>query len=399
MNDKRPAWPDLPIAFGAAVMSIGALLLLAQLALGAIAHGKKMKLSSALIGVVQPDSVPFSLAAFLNGTFQASFAHHIGTVEPYYPTAVRLRNQIEYSVFGMAAEPDIIVGRKRELIETGYVQDYCTRDLASFLATAQAAAAALRQIQTMVEQRGQTFLYVVTPSKIAQYPEFLPAGMLCPSSQASRTGIVPAWTALVRQAGVHLVDTTSILSAAHGAYPFPLFPRGGIHWNQVGNALAAQAIEGALQAQRRDGVFTPFTFTWKIASPPRPVDIDLATLMNLFTVPDRSGLPKVTMAQARPPSVCKTLNIVIIGGSFIQQVGAPLSLLPCRPHVVEYFYWQRYRIVWHDGLQTLGPADPQRRDAELEAADVILLEENETIIGRSDHVPAFYNWLKSHKGD
>ncbi len=398
MKETRPlAFSNLPIGLGALVIFVASLLLIINAAMGEFFHGKQMKLFPTLNGAVLQDNVPASLETMLNGTYQASFARRVGSDDPFYPFAIRLSNQVQYSLFNTSALPMVVVGKHHELLETAYITDYCTRDVPVFMQTAPAWAAKIRQMQNETERRGQSFLYVLSPSKVAQYPQFLPAGLRCPSSQANRLGLLPAWMALVRKDGVHEVDTTKIMWDAHGKYPFRLYPHGGTHWNSVGGALASQAVEANLESQRGDGTFTPFSFTWVMSSKPVGVDVDLALLMNLLFLPDHYDVPVVLPTQAPAPAACRPVRVVIIGGSFMHNIGDALTNLPCVSHVEEFEYWTAYDIAWTRGVETIRRGvDPAHRDAELQAADVIIYEENEQTLGRSIHGPLLYQWLSEH---
>jgi hypothetical protein len=128
------------------------------------------------------------------------------------------------------------------------------------------------------------------------------------------------------------------------------------------------------------------------------VDIDLATLLNLFTLPkEYLDVPEITATQAPAPPACRRLRVVIVGGSFMEPVGAALSRLPCAPQVVQYFYWEVNRFTWKNGIVTLQPIDPAMRDADLRDADVLLYEENEAILGHSNHGRALYQWLAAQR--
>ena len=198
----------LPICLAALAWAACAVLLMTNIAIGWFGH-PPMRLVPGLAGVTRPLTPHDSLPEILDGTFQAEVAHDIGTRMPLYPWAVRLRNQVAWSVFASTAVPTLLVGRHRTMIELAYAQEYCTRDVAAWRPGAALWAGRIRQMQDDAERRGHSFLYVLTPSKVAQYPEVLPAFFACPASPADRTGLLPAWRAMLHGAGVHVADTTA----------------------------------------------------------------------------------------------------------------------------------------------------------------------------------------------
>ena len=393
----RISWPDLPLFLAAALLLVGSVMLIANLVLGAVAHGRTMKLVPGLFGVVVKPQLDLTVRNLADGRFESEFARYVGPREPFYPFAVRLTNQLQYSLFGASPLARVVLGRDRELLERAYLLDYCGRDVPAFLATAPAWAGKIRQMQDLARRRGRLFLYVITPSKVAQYPAFLPAHWPCPAPEADRVGLVPAWVRVARAAGINTADTTAALWAAHPRYPFNLYPQGGTHWNEVGWAVGAQAVLAALRGLSPDPHFAPFSMGWRMSDDPGGTDIDLADLMNLMWPLVHFSVPH-TAISAPPPPVCRPLRITIVGGSFMMGIGQVLSRLPCPATVVEYEYWSIYHIAFHCGKATPEGVDPAQRDRDLNDADVIIYEENEQLLGQSRHGPLLYQWLVAHWG-
>ena len=397
MAQPRMIWRYLPIAVAALVTVAGCLLLLTGIVLGAIRPGHPLKLVPGLFGVTVPQKPVLRWRTVLDGEYQRLFGMMIGERVPLYPAAVRLRNQVAYSVFGQSANPGVVVGRGRQLVERVYIDEYCTRSIAELLPRARAWAVHLRQIQDDAERRGQTFLYVVTPSKVAQEPWSIPGDIKCPASQTDRDGYVDAWLTIVRDAGIHVADAVGAVHAARSAYPFPLFPRGGTHWNAVGASIGLDAVDAQLQAIRHDGVFGPYRFTWTMTDHPQRPDTDLALLTNLIWPPDGYSVPVVTPVPV-PPMPCPALRVVVVSGSFMGQVSQRMSGWGCHPDVTQYEYWVGVRLHDQNGVQTSGPVDPVERDRAVLAADVLLLEENEQTIARSNHGPPLWSFLARQPG-
>ena len=384
----------LDLLLGLAAIAIPALLLLADQVASALPPYHHIKITPGLVGVTEPIDPALTFARVLDGRWQAAAAQRVGSLSPLYPFAVRLKNQVLYSVFGLSGTPSITVGRGGSLLETGYIEEYCSRDLARFQQQAADWAPKLRQLQDAFAKRGKTFLYVITPSKVAQYPDLIPRGYPCPAPPGDRTGLLPMWRRALERAGVHYADTTLPVMAAHGRYPFVMYPPGGTHWNTVGAALATGTIAAAL-----DNASVPAPgFTWTMT--PRPIwpDDDLASLMNVLGNIRRYAVPQVTLSAQPPAQGCRTLSIAIVGGSFMNRPGEDLAQGPCAPRVEEWQYWTVFDITWdHAGLEKQ-PVDAAARDARLLATDILLYEENEELVARSQHGPALYGFIGRNWG-
>ncbi len=393
----------MPTLLGASVLGVCAAMLIFNMVVGTVLHMNGIRfwsypLFGALSGVtVKSEKQRLTIGSFVDGRFQADYARQIGPRVPIFEFAVRLRNQLEYSVLGISANPGIVVGADDNLIERVYIDDYCGRNLAQFLPGAREWAAHVRDMQDVVERRGQTFLYVVTPSKVGQYPAVLPSSMPCPAMAHDKAEWVPAWVALLQAAGVHVVDTTAVVWAAHGRYPFHLWPQDGTHWNAVGAMLAGQSVYAELGRLRHDPALSPLGFHWHYAEEPPGADIDLAVLMNLLWLPTQTPTPLVDVEPAPDTDGCAKLKVTMVGGSFAHAIGEALSRQRCHPQVMEYEYWHNFVLTWDDGDMEEQPFNAAQRARDLRDADVLIYEDNEQMLGHSEHGKALYDYLMGHE--
>ena len=384
-----------PLALAVLAWAAGTALLMANLLLPALGLGR-MKLSPALAGVTVPEKAVLSWDGVLHGGYQASYARTIGMQLPLYPAAVRLRNEVQFSLFGVSGVPRLIVGPGPNVVEHDYAAEYCSRNMATWHQRADGWAAQIREMQDIEERRGKVFLYMLTPSKVAQYPDILPAGYTCPATEADRDGIVPAWLATLRARGVHLVDTTAVLTAAHGAYPFRLYPSGGAHWNAVGSALAMQVVMAELNRLDPGGGFVPFTFDWHLIRHAYGLDIDVARLMNLIWPFPARPAPVVDLHPGPAPQPCPDTKVVIIGGSFGHALLETLQRATCNPPAVEYEYWRILRLFWtQQGPNVTNGVDAAQRAKDVLGADVLVYEENEQVLPHPPQGQALWEFLHS----
>jgi hypothetical protein len=331
-----------------------------------------------------------------NGDTAAAIGRAIGRWMPLFPQAVRFHSQIDYSLYGVSPVPDVILAPYNELVERAYLLDWCSRDVAAWRPGAVRWAADIRRMQDLTERRGHRFLYLLTPSKVAQYPFFVPAGFGCPSRPADREQVVPQWREIVQKAGIHFADTTASIADARATYRFPLFPPGGTHLNELGQAIAMQTVMAELDQLVPGHGFSGFGYAWEGNKRAGGDDLDLARLLNLYTSPWAVPVPRVRYSQSPQPS-CPAQTLVIVGGSFAHLIGRALSLLPCHPEVTEYEYWHTSRVTWSHGERYETPlTDPAERDAAVAGADTLIYEENEQILRQPDAGRALLVFLQGH---
>lgn len=172
----------------------------------------------------------------------------------------------------------------------------------------------LRQIATLVHERGAKLIVVVCPDKPSIYPEYLPASHRPPRGTLSR---LDQFYQAAEWADVPLVDLRPALLAAKTADQ--LYYPSDTHWNWRAGLVAYREIARALKAEEPTLDLLPFEGVYWSLGPPRVGD-----LTKLMGVPDLGGdrdwrpdLPALS-AQAGP----KRGKLLVMGDSFFEYVGA-----------------------------------------------------------------------------
>jgi len=343
-----------------------------------------------LIGVTNTASPEVSLRGFLDGALQKAAAVKIAEALPLRRLLIRLNNQIAYSLFGAVNAPELLVGRHGQFVQRSYLTEYCGRRSGDADRLADAAIPLLRDIQAAYRARGEIFLYVVTPSKVASLPQEFVDLIPCASTAAARAELLPRYVTRLREAGIAVVDTATPTYARQHGDPVAPFAKGGIHWNDLAMARAARQIVEAVNAQAGRELVPGFDFTAAISRPPASRDRDLADLANLLASAVDDPTPK--LAFTHPPCTdqpARTLDAAIVGGSFMDAVGEVLTAQACLARLNQYFYLK---------LGRYGGAPRELRQADLSDADLarlrevglMLLEENESSIGRQGYLPLLH---------
>ena len=374
----------LPVLLGAGLLAFCWAYLGWNATVGSLVPGLHLRLTMPL-GFKDQAPPVLSWRNILDGAYQRLAAERIGLFSPIYAKSVRWKNQAYFSLLGMSATPSVIVGPGQQLVEIVYVREYCTRNAAQFAAGADREAERIRALQDVVEARGQVFAYLLTPSKPAVYPSILPRDYSCPAPLADREAKLPLWRAALRRAGVHVADAAAAVYAARDKYPMGMFPKGGIHWNRLAAALGAQALIETVNAQRK--LLTPFTFDVGTSMSPSASDRDLHDILNLMQRSVRYPVPVLTYHRAGPPGPCATPapRIVEVSGSFAFELDEALSHAPCAPEISLWWYWNNTHFLFPPGTTQKLPVDAAERTQDLRRAQIVVLEENESLLPGSEH--------------
>ncbi|TLG74054.1 alginate O-acetyltransferase [Methylocystis sp. B8] len=351
----------------------------------------RIRSSWPLYGVAKPKPAPWTLEAFLSGETQKAVSANLGRMSPVFPISVRAKNQLVFSAFGGSAAPGVVIGRNGQLYEQFYIDEFCARDGAFDPSRVSAWSLTLHEIQEIAQARGKSFVFLISPSKAARYPEDLPRSATCFAHATAMPEKLAPYRAALNGAGVRYVDGAALIESEKSKQPLPLFPRGGTHWNSVGGALAMREATRAVP----NSPLGVLEFTSAPASEASGTDRDLLDLMNLLW-PD-SHYPTAAIGRAGEKGDCaQTPRLLALGGSFLHQVLAAATLAPCPPQIDYWFYMRtedngielgHYRRARGDASNGERlPATSEELDENLAGADFILLEENESSIATTKQV-------------
>src|SRR4051794_9422958 len=252
-----------------------------------------IRIGPKLGGVTREAPVKLSWAALRDGSFQKAVTSRVTDAMPLRPLLIRINNEIRFELFGELTAPQVVRGAKGQLIERSYLEEYCARTEGQGATLAADIIPKLKDIQNFYRARGGIFVYLVTPSKAAHLPEYFVDRVPCPSTPAARAQLVPQYVGLLRQAGIDVVDTASLIHSLKGTYEVELFPQGGVHWNDIGGARAVSALVEAINRQAGHELVPPFTFSYALSGVTSGVDRDLVELLNGFFPPPTHLSPKV----------------------------------------------------------------------------------------------------------
>ncbi len=371
----------LPVAIGALMLLVPFVYLTWNTTVGEIAPVLRFRTKQTIAGVVAEAAPELSLHSLATGSFQRAVSRAVGVLSPVFKPAVHWKNQIYYGLLGTSGTSRVIVGPHRQLMESGYLEEYCRRDLATLPPRAEDWARRLRALQDKFEARGTPFLYLITPSKVAEQPEIIPPGYRCPGSGTGRASKLEVYDAKLAAHGVHFVDAASPLGPARERYGIPMFPRGGTHWNALAAALGTQQLIAAADAQHVNPPLTPFTFTWTVSQKATdPADRDLLDIMNLHKVDAKYPVPVLDYRSEVPAGGCKPTRITEVGGSFLMGINVILEKLACPPDITYWFYWDHNRFRYAGDKFDKLPVEDEARRASLADTDLVLLEENDAAL-------------------
>ncbi len=334
----------------------------------------------------------FTWQNLMSGSFQKQAEDWINMRIPLRTLAIRATNQFYYSAFAKSymQNKQIVIGKSGYMYEASYISKYCSDVGTETWKVRQPTASGrevekwitdLREVSNFFHQRGQAFIYLITPSKAAYFPEKIPQRFTC-SPAIPRLEYQMAIAAL-RDSGLTYVDGSKIVMDGKGKYPVDLFPRGGSHWNLLGATLVTRELLAKI-SQVSGQTLRPLEFSYIVEPQPQGSDMELLSLANLWgsASDDRYPVPKMSFKKsARSP-----VRLAIVGSSFMYKIIEVLDNAGtfCKIDYYYYFETRHERFPTVGGCPVKGVEQPDSHQ-ELLSAPVVILEENEANL-RSHHL-------------
>ncbi len=300
---------------------------------------------------------------------------------------IRLNNQIHFIFKKSYAADGVVIGKLNQLFEMSYIKPYCleskdSKKIADW-------ANKLKKISDFFEKRGKTFIYVITPSKAEYMPENIPKRFHCMNN-----GISPEnreIEQLLKEKKVRYINGSDLMVNAMHQYNFPMFPKGGIHWNTLGATIEANAIIDAINEDNKFHL-NQIQFSYSPSYNPEGQDHDLHAVLNLIIKDSRYLVPAVSYKKVKEAN--KTIYLACIGGSFLEKLNKIFMENKTFSKISYYRYFKLYRTEMEFGKKPIqyeiNSSAPDL--TSILAADVILLEENSSIIV-SAHGELFFDVL------
>jgi hypothetical protein len=346
-----------------------------------------IKIGPKLGGVTYDTPVILSWSSLRDGSLQKAVSSRVTDAMPVRPLLIRINNEIRFELFGELTAPHVVRGANGHLIERSYLEEYCARTDGMGAKFAADILPKLRDIQDYYRAHGGIFVYVVTPSKVAHLPEYFVDRVPCPSTPDARTHLVSEYVGMLRQGGINVVDTASLIHSLKGSYEVDLFPQGGVHWNDIGGARAVSAIVEEINRQAGHQIVPPFRFSYTLSGVTAGADRELVDLLNVFFPPLGYQTPKV---QFSPSASCadhpaRQLDVAMVGSSFSHLPARIMIEANCLSALQLYYYAKLGRF----GGTPYRELQRNLSDADLNAlrdVKVMILEENESFVARAGYV-------------
>jgi hypothetical protein len=320
--------------------------------------------------------------------FAAWFAENIGPAREVF---IRIDNGIYALAFSKTlssgiGDTQVIVGKDWVLYERGYIREFCGKpdheiDFAPIVRL-------VRETQQKLARHHIAFAMMISPSKAAIYPQFIPE-FLCltgPSGERLYDRLLP----LITDQNLPIIDGHRMLTTAIKTAAWPLFPHYGTHWNAYGVFPVIERLITVIEAQIGRPLVHLSLERVDVDDLPTGQDADIGRVLNL---PFRMRYYPSPHAVFRHTTTGSPLQAIFIGSSFLDN---PLTILVDNG-VIErsYFYYYDSAVRRVDkAFENADHAFPTVENASAKAdlhdhlpeVDAVVVEVNEDNLG-AEYLP------------
>jgi len=228
----------------------------------------------------------YSLKSWADGSFQRAYDQGLEDRIGFRPWLVRMKNQVEYSLFRKANATGVVVGRKAYLFEDDYIRSYTGRDYLGDRFWNQKFRR-MELVRDTLKSLGIELALVLEPGKASYYPEYIPKRKMRDALPSTN------YKAIINNAeaiAIPTLDINSLFVNRKAESSFPHFPKGGIHWSY---SAMIEAVDTLLRfADNLTPREIPAMSIEKgdITKSARDTDNDLVEIMNLIFTPPHSEM-------------------------------------------------------------------------------------------------------------
>ena len=175
--------------------------------------------------------------SWFSGMFQENRNKYINEQFGFRNTAVRIHNQIAFSLFRKAKANGVIIGKEDYLYEIKYINAYRGNEEVS-QSKVDSNLVMLNALQHKLKEKGIELVVVLNPGKASFYSEYIPDEFPVISDRS----FYSEYQKGLKAQGIQHIDFGKWFREIKGKTPAPLFPKTGIHWSQYGATLAADSL-------------------------------------------------------------------------------------------------------------------------------------------------------------
>lgn len=237
--------------------------------------------------------------------YQARANEHLG----FRNSLIRIRNQYDYTFFGIIHAEGFVMGRQQCLYEEDYIHEY-TGEFFIGATAIDKKLSRLRNVRDSLRAHGVPLLLVFEPGKASFYPEYIP-GYFHPGKRTQTN--YDYMLQRSKELGLDYLDLQGYFMKMKDTSRYALFPRNGMHWSLYAVPFAVDTL--AKSIEKLSGTKLPRFKTTQLIHSDSPLgtDNDIGELLNLVLPLNKVlGVYPLVAFDSTP----KTVKLLVIADSY-----------------------------------------------------------------------------------
>ncbi len=262
---------------------------------------------------INHSKLPLSSENWFNGSFQDSLELYLKDSISLKSSFVRLKNQIDFSIFRHLNVKDVSIGKDNYFFRYTryfvYGGDYHGDN------KLEQDVLRLKRVQDTLKKKGKFLVFVIAPDKLWIYNEFLnDPNVLNPNS----TKYYDTYVKLMNKYNCDFIDLNAAFLELKPKSEYALFAKGGSHWTEFGAFFGLDSIVNYIKKNTKYTFPKPVIIKSNVDGNPWFFDEDIFNASNLqFNIPENNLFlhPKLSS-----PKKERTTKAILCGDSFCHAI-------------------------------------------------------------------------------
>lgn len=188
--------------------------------------------------ISEPEKPVLSTKTWFDGEFQPKLENYLKEKFGFREFAIRINNQIAYSLFNRAKANGVLRGKEDYLYEENYLKAYYGLDFIGADSITENVRK-LKAIQDTLASLNKQLIVIFAPGKGCFYPEYFPKEYQNLKKGATN---LETYISSSKQSNLKHIDFSTWFLQMKETSAFPLYPKTGIHWSVYGKVLAVDSL-------------------------------------------------------------------------------------------------------------------------------------------------------------
>lgn len=252
---------------------------------------------------------------WMSGEYQNAFESFVKAKNTLHPTAIRLKSQMDYSLYGDIMHANILSGKNNFLFQKEGCEAYIGKDFKGEKWIDERVEK-LKSITTYFEKENIPFLVLLPPLKARFYSEHLPDFYKKNKTEKTNWNY---FSQKLKKEKINSIDF-SFLIKNKDAYEYPIYPPSGQHWTKYGAAICADTIKQNLEnILDIEMVETLWKDSIELSEAKVEFDNELVAGANFIWNPPLAPLPYPNIRYIENDSTTRP-NVLAVGDSFYKLI-------------------------------------------------------------------------------